>query len=198
MTSPKALSQVEIDWIKELADSGMNLREVARTAEISSSTLHAIKRRGWVVAPAPKRRTVPSDWLTVAPGQSIENLRIHYGTSFRVAQRWMREQPVDRQIRYCTHQYEALPIPADFDQMLGELSETKLAAHYGRCRDTIAKWRRARITERAAAEAARVAALTPFERQMEAVRNGRGVVRRFTPRRVEPSFTLGGVSEMAA
>jgi hypothetical protein len=46
-------------------------------------------------------------------------------------------------------------------------------------------------------ERRRVAAMTPYERTMEAVRNGRGLVDKFVMPRVEPGFTLGGVSDMA-
>jgi len=44
-----------------------------------------------------------------------------------------------------------------------------------------------------AAERARRNAMSPFERQEERLRNGASVVTKFTPRRADPSYTLGGV-----
>jgi hypothetical protein len=44
-----------------------------------------------------------------------------------------------------------------------------------------------------AAERARRSAMSPFERQEERLRNGASVVTKFTPRRADPSYTLGGV-----
>jgi hypothetical protein len=45
-----------------------------------------------------------------------------------------------------------------------------------------------------AAEAARVASISPFERQMERVRNGARLIEKPVFRRADPSYTLGGVS----
>lgn len=45
-----------------------------------------------------------------------------------------------------------------------------------------------------AAEAARLAAMTPFERQLERVRNGARVVDKLVLRRADSAFTLGGVA----
>ncbi len=46
----------------------------------------------------------------------------------------------------------------------------------------------------AASERRRLAAMTPFERQMEKVRNGARLVEKFTPRMADHAFTLGGVA----
>lgn len=48
-----------------------------------------------------------------------------------------------------------------------------------------------------AAERRRIAAMTPFERQMERVRNGAKLVEKFVPRRADHDFTLGGVAPVA-
>ena len=45
-----------------------------------------------------------------------------------------------------------------------------------------------------AAEAARLASLTPFERQLDRVRKGARLVPTFRPVRAYPAYTLGGVS----
>lgn len=49
----------------------------------------------------------------------------------------------------------------------------------------------------ASKERARLAAMTPFERQLERVRNGAQLVEKFVPRRADPTFTLGGVAPEA-
>lgn len=53
------------------------------------------------------------------------------------------------------------------------------------------------LEDMAAKERARLAAMTPFERQMERVRNGAQLVEKFVPRRADPAFTLGGVAPVA-
>lgn len=49
----------------------------------------------------------------------------------------------------------------------------------------------------AAAERRRVAALSPLERQMERLANGGTLVRKFTPKRADHDFTLGGIAPEA-
>ncbi len=50
------------------------------------------------------------------------------------------------------------------------------------------------LEQQRADEARRLAAMTPFERQLERVRNGAQVVEKFKPAAVEHAFTLGGVA----
>ncbi|RYG87625.1 MAG: hypothetical protein EON59_06855 [Alphaproteobacteria bacterium] len=105
---------------------------------ISSSTLWALKRRGFKAIARPLRK-MPTDFAIIADGRNSEWLRAHYGTSNRSIARWRRESGAAE----AKAGIPALPIPSDFLAIVDSLGANGAAVHFGVSKTTITKWKRA-------------------------------------------------------
>jgi len=104
---------------------------------ISSSTLHALKSRGFKPAPRPLR-PIPHDFALVADGRSTTWLQKHYHARPQVVKRWLSEVPTERP--KCGT--SKLPMPADFAARLAASKTLKaVAIHYGVHWQTANRWR---------------------------------------------------------
>jgi hypothetical protein len=185
------LTQAECDHLRMLVGKH-GVAGAARRYGCSYSTVVGLQRRYFTPA-KPRRRPLPDDWYQVAPGQTEDWLQKHYRVGRKGLYRWFAQHPVTRRAAGP----KPLPVPEFTTEMI-EWTAARLGTHFGVSEDTALKWRRFRQAEALETERARLAAIPQFERTMEAVRNGRGLVDKFVMPRVEPGFTLGGVSEMTA
>lgn len=83
-----------------------------------------------------RRRPVPDDFRSTAPGRSRKWLQSHYRAGGAVVERWLAQTG----ITLATHRLDAKPCPADFARVAPSLTRTGLCRHYGVNREAIARW----------------------------------------------------------
>lgn len=180
------LSQAECDHVRNmLLDRGP--LQVCQEYGISRNTLHHLRKRNFKAVQRPQR-PIPADWRDVAPGRSTLWLTRHYKAGWKVVDRWRKTDPVARRGAGNT----PLPAPPDIADLIATMTAKAIAARCMVSDETAARWKREELARQAKAERARVAALSPLDRQIERIRNGARVVAKPDTRPASPAYSLVG------
>ena len=81
-------------------------------------------------------RTLPDDFMTVAPTMAIKDLQRHYATNHRTIKRWFRQSGA----QHCNPHKHTQEVPADFADNAKVLTITQLRKHYGGGHKKIERW----------------------------------------------------------